>query len=118
DRRGARLEDVDLLDSLDRNDVEVERRDTAANAGRARPAAVQEDQGAVRVETAQRNRLNALAAVDDEVARDGGGQLRGSRSQRRGLPDLGGGELAFAVLDVGVDDAQRVGAGARIASGA
>src|SRR6185295_17578989 len=116
DRRGARLEDVDLLDSLDRNDVEVERRDTAANAGRARPAAVQEDQGAVRAETAQRNRLNALAAIDDEVARDGRGDLRGARSQRRGLQDLGGVELAFAVLDVGVDDGQRVGAGALVAA--
>src|SRR6185369_17610903 len=51
-----------------------------------------------------------------EVGRDGRGDLGRARGQRRGLQDLGGIELAFAVFDVGIDDGQRIGTGALVAA--
>src|SRR5690606_1645948 len=102
-RRGAVLQEFDALQDALRNDVQVERADLSTNAGRARAATVEQHQGALRAEAAERNRLHAAAAFDDEA-----GELVVDLRRTRGdvglLQELGGFHLAEVDARVRRDD--------------
>ena len=69
DRGRTVLHDFGALQDDLRDDVKVEGADLAARAGRTRALAIKQDQGAVRAEAAQVDRLHARATLDDEAAK-------------------------------------------------
>ena len=115
DRRGAVLQDVDPLDRRTRNDVEVERADLAARAGRAGATIIQKDERALGAEAAQRDRVDAGAAFDDEAV-ELVVQLDRAGGDRGALDDLRGVDQTFEGRDFRGDDRDRGGRGERVAA--
>src|SRR5207342_2648981 len=60
--------DFNVVDHRVGEDVEVGRADRAARTGRRHAATVEQDQGTGRTQAAQRQSVDARAAVDDEAA--------------------------------------------------
>lgn len=88
------------------------------NGRRAGPAAVEQDQGAVRAEAAQRERLRADAAVLHELGRGRGRDLRRAGGDGRGLQEVGDVDRAAQGGGVGVIDLERYFTGESVAADA
>ena len=110
DGRGTVLQHVDTVDRRLRNNVQVEGGDTAARAGRPRPAAVQQDEGAIGPEAAERNGRRTRSAVGHKGAGDGRVDLGRTGRQGRGLQQLGGIAEAALLRAIGGQDLDRRGA--------
>ena len=94
DRRSTVLQDFDALDHGLRDDVQVDGLNLAARTSRADATAVQQDQGPLGTQAAQRHRVDAAAAFGHEAGQLVV-QLIGARGDRRLLEQFGGIDHAF-----------------------
>jgi hypothetical protein len=111
DRRGTGLEQLDLPDHRQRQHIEVEGRDRAANPRGPCAAAVDEHQRAFGAKAAQRQRLHVIAAIGDKTVRDCGADLDRPLRGRRGSQHADQLDLPLLLCGFGVDDLDRIGAG-------
>ena len=95
DRRCAVFEDLDTVNSRQRNGVQIKCRHGALYTRRPRATTVQQYQGTVRTETAQADRVRAETTVFDKLAGDRGRHLRRSGRDARRLQQ--GGDVGDAL---------------------